>query len=262
MGVTGEGVQQAAVLGQAPCPRCRQPRDVPSSQPHRKHPASRRYCATRFMDRVCRLACAERPPRPGDDARLELADEGGRLRGSGGRPLGRPGSPAWPVDPALAAAGPAGAPASIAAALVVTGEQLAAAAGAVRGATEADLPGEPARLRAGAPQALPWPCLSAGSRKAGRGACWSAACRLHRQRDRSHCLAAPVCTWFCSLHGSKVAHGVSCAPPAALSIPVSDRGAAGVARKSPRALQLALRPCRAPRPLVRPLWPGQLVDGA
>lgn len=85
------------------------------------------------MDRVCRLACADRPPRPGDEARLELAELGGRLRGSGGRPLGRPGSPSWAAEPALVAAGPAGAPASMPGRLVVTGSvgrsELAAAAG-------------------------------------------------------------------------------------------------------------------------------------
>ena len=168
------------------------------------------------MDRVCRLACAERPPRPGDDARLELADEGGRLRGSGGRPLGRPGSPAWAAEPALAAAGPAEAPASIAAPLVVTGEggaeQLAAAAGAPRGATEAYLAGEPVRLCAGAPQALPWPCLSGAG-----GGIW----RLLECCPCTCATRGPITQPGCSrlhlvlrLHGSKVAHGVSCAPPA------------------------------------------------
>lgn len=55
-------------------------------------PNSRLYCAWRFMLSVRRLGCADRPLRPGEEAREELADEGGRLRGSGGRPLGGGGS--------------------------------------------------------------------------------------------------------------------------------------------------------------------------
>lgn len=39
------------------------------------------------MLRVCRLGCAETALR-GDEARLEVAEEGGAPRGSGGRPLG------------------------------------------------------------------------------------------------------------------------------------------------------------------------------
>lgn len=69
---------------------------------------SRLCCAWRFMLRVCRLGCADRLPRPGEEAREDEADAGGRLRGSGGRPLGGGGgSTAWGACCCLGGWGPA-----------------------------------------------------------------------------------------------------------------------------------------------------------
>ena len=95
---------------------------------HRRR--SRLCCAWRFMLRVCRLGCADRPPRPGEDAREDEADAGGRPRGSGGRPLSSGGGAAagacccwggcWPAWGApWGGAGPGAVPGAPGIALVV-----------------------------------------------------------------------------------------------------------------------------------------------